>query len=149
MKMNDYTYAVCKECFQVNRVSIESAGEKRPVCGKCKIELPFHDGVTDVDTSVAVKALSEKSPVPVIVDFWAPWCGPCVAFAPIFNEAAKFLAGKAVLAKVNTQLNPLASEYFGIRGIPTLIAFEKGREKGRLSGALPLPEFMEWANRLA
>jgi thioredoxin 2 len=144
--MDSYSYAICKECLQVNRVAMNSAA--RPICGKCKVELPFSDGIAELETSTAVKTLSEKSPLPVIVDFWAPWCSPCLSFVPVFKEAARRLCGKAVLAKVNTQFCPLASEYFGIRGIPTLIAFEKGRERARISGAMPLSDFMTWAGGL-
>lgn len=110
------------------------------------MDLPIHDGITELQTSTSIKVLSERISLPVIVDFWAPWCQPCLAFSPVFKEAARSLAGKAVLAKVNTEASPMASDYFQIRGIPALIVFNKGAEKSRASGAMALPQFLQWVH---
>ncbi len=140
---NTVTYVVCEKCKGLNRVKFDSPHGKSAVCGKCKSTLAFHDGVSDLST-VSLETLSNKSPLPVVVDFWAPWCGPCRAFAPTFIEGAQSLKGKVVFAKVDTQAHPSAGEKFGVRGIPTLIVFLRGKEISRISGALLLDEFLNW-----
>ena len=142
--MGSSTYSICGNCNQVNRVLLDPQNNKMPVCGKCKSALPIHGGVSDLQTSTAVKMLSEKISIPVIVDFWAPWCQPCLAFAPVFKEASRTLAGHAVLTKINTESNPIAGEFFQIRGIPTLVVIDKGVETTRLSGSMSLPQFLQW-----
>jgi thioredoxin 2 len=136
------TLSVCNSCRQVNRVSLDQGG-KTPVCGRCREELSLERGVTQVSAS-ALLSLVEKSPMPVITDFWAPWCGPCKSFAPVFSQAAASLAGKVVFAKLDTQTHPLASTTYGIRSIPTLILFNGGFERARLNGAVPLPQLLDW-----
>ena len=83
----------------------------------------------------------------MVVDFWAPWCGPCRGFAPTFIEAASRLKSRLVFGKVDTEANPSAGQKFGIKGIPTLIVFHHGKEASRISGALPLDEFESWVIR--
>lgn len=137
------TLALCPACGGVNRVPFEAPVGKAPVCGKCKTELPVHDGVNELSATDLAK-LIQKSPLPVAVDFWAPWCGPCKVFAPTFKEAAKQFAEKIVFAKVNTEAHPSASTSYGVRGIPTVALFKNGVEKGRQSGAMPLSDFVAW-----
>ena len=140
-----YTYVPCESCGKLNRVSWEESASKEPICGHCKAPLPLHFGVAEV-SGTGLKTLAGRSPIPVICDFWAPWCGPCKAFAPIFQQAARRLSSRAALAKLNTERHTLASDAYGVRSIPTLILFHKGIERGRLSGALPLDAFLRWAD---
>lgn len=139
----NYTYVPCGSCGKLNRVSWEESGSKEPICGSCKTRLPVHFGVAEVSDS-GLRTLVQKSPLPVVCDFWAPWCGPCKSFAPTYQQAARKLAGKATFAKLNTEQYAAASSAYSIRGIPTLLLFQGGVEKHRISGALPLEAFLEW-----
>jgi thioredoxin 2 len=136
------TYSPCPDCRKLNRLAPQAAG-KQPVCGQCKRALPMRGWVNELGPS-ELMLLVEKSPLPVVADFWAPWCAPCRSFAPVFEQAAGAMAGHVVFAKVDTQAYPLASQSFGIRGVPTLIVFRGGLERARQSGAMPLPRFLEW-----
>ncbi len=124
----------CPHCGATNRVPAERAGES-PHCGKCSRPLlaghPLELGDADFDAVVGA------AKVPVLVDFWAPWCGPCRAMAPAFAQAAQQLGDQALLVKVNSDENPRLSQRFGIRSIPTLVRFDQGRETRRQSGAVP------------
>jgi thioredoxin 2 len=144
----EYTYVPCSACGKVNRVSWEESAAKEPICGHCKSALPVHFGVAEV-SGAGLQTLLQKSPLPVICDFWAPWCGPCKAFAPTFQQAAKKLASRFTLAKLNTEQHAAAGNTYGIRSIPTLILFRSGIEKARLNGALPLDNFLAWVEQNA
>jgi thioredoxin 2 len=127
-------HVACARCGSINRVPAERLGDD-PVCGRCGAELlagtPVELGDADFDGIV------NRTELPVLVDFWAPWCGPCRAMAPAFSDAARQLKGRAVLVKVNSDDNPQLAARFAIRSIPTLVRLEGGRETGRQSGALP------------
>lgn len=133
------SYAPCPECLRLNKLTLSSIEKgSAPVCGACKALLPFQEGVVEVTGSGLAK-LIEKSPLPVIVDFWAPWCGPCRLFAPTFKKVATALAGRYVFAKLDTEANPMAGDLYRIRSIPTLAIFKGGLERARQSGALQEP----------
>jgi len=105
-------------------------------------------GINELSAN-GLQQLIAKSPLPVVVDFWAPWCGPCKAFAPIFLQAAQQMAGSFVFVKVNTEAHPLAGSTYQIRSIPTLAVFKNSLEKARISGALSLDDLQSWLKDLA
>jgi thioredoxin 2 len=144
--MADAVKLICETCGQANRVPLARLGEA-PKCGSCgdplmtgkvaELDLPTHDKMTRSDE------------LPLIVDYWAPWCGPCRMMAPEFAKAAKALAPKARFAKINTEDFPAVSQKLGIRGIPLLILYQKGREVARLAGARPAAEIIAFVTEKA
>jgi thioredoxin 2 len=124
----------CPHCGANNRVPAARAAEG-PHCGQC--HQPLLDGHPLELTDDNFDAVAAAAPVPVLVDFWAPWCGPCRAMAPAFAQAQRQLGGRALLVKVNSDDNPALSQRFAIRSIPTLVRLDGGRETRRQSGAVP------------
>ena len=136
--MSDPKVSVCPTCGQRNRVLAEAGGV--PHCGKCGKPLPWlvETGASDFE------AVVEKAPIPVLIDFWAPWCGPCRIVAPAVERLSEELAGKLKVAKVNTDDQPALGERFGVRAIPTLVLMEGGSERDRVTGALNLSALRSW-----
>ena len=136
---------VCPHCGAVNRVPDDRLAQ-HPKCGKCGAEvLPAHPvelTATSFDKFIA------RNELPVLVDFWAPWCGPCKMFAPTFSQLAGQYVGKVRFAKVNTEVEQGLAAQHGIRSIPTLAVFKGGREVDRVSGALPAQQLQAWLARV-
>lgn len=124
---------VCLSCAQTNRLPEDKIGPQAK-CGTCGDRL-FPNKPVEVDSATLAKAV-RLDEMPLVVDFWAPWCGPCRQMGPQFSKAAGRLQGMVRLVKLNTQDHPKAGQKHQIRGIPTLVAFAKGREQGRQSGAM-------------
>ena len=132
---------VCPHCATLNRVPDDRLHDA-PVCGKCSQEVLPPAPVSLTDASF--ERFIAKSELPVVVDFWAEWCGPCKMMAPQFAQAAKLLQGRAVLAKVDTDANPQISVRSRIRSIPTLALYRGGQEVKRQSGVMPAQELVRW-----
>ncbi len=124
----------CTNCGAKNRVSLDSALQKQPVCGKCKAELPAPamDPVTVTDANFS--QVVENAPVLVLLDLWAAWCGPCRVIAPTIEMLARELAGKVLVGKLDVDANQRTAARFGVQGIPTLLILKNGREVDRLVG---------------
>jgi thioredoxin 2 len=133
----------CAHCGTKNRVVGDRLADD-PLCGRCGRALLEGQPVELTDDNF--EAVTAGTDLPVVVDFWAPWCGPCRAMAPQFESAASSLRGRALLVKVNSDDNPKAAARFGIRSIPTLVRLQRGRELARQSGALPAAQIVRFAS---
>ncbi|MGI3170350.1 thioredoxin TrxC [Pseudooceanicola sp. C21-150M6] len=132
----------CLDCGQVNRIP-EDRLTAGPKCGTCGAKL-LSPKVVEVDLATLQKA-ARNDDLPLVVDFWAPWCGPCRMMAPEFSKAAQELGPTARLVKLNTEDHPKAGATYNIRGIPTMVGFAGGKERKRQSGAMPAPAIVDWA----
>jgi thioredoxin 2 len=138
----------CPACEATNRIRPDAGQDKLArgaiaVCGRCKKPLPVPTSSVAgpvVVTDATFAAEVEQAPVPVLVDAWAPWCGPCRMLSPVVDELASELAGRIRVAKLNVDENPATAARFSIRGIPTLLVLRGGREVDRMVGVLPKAE---------
>jgi thioredoxin 2 len=138
----------CPSCGQVNRHSYQHLN-RAIRCAKCHTNLPAPAAPVDVASAVAFDALVAQSPLPVLVDFWAPWCGPCLMMAPEVEKLAQQTTGNALIVKVDTETVPELGERFGIRSIPTVAVFKNGQVVARESGARPAAALQDLLKRAA
>ena len=145
--MSDTALIRCPACGTANRVPLEKLRLGLVArCGRCKVPIPVSTKplvVTDATFALDV----ERSPLPVLVDLWAPWCGPCRMVAPVLEELAGEMAGRLLVAKLNVDENPATTARFGVSSIPTLLLLKAGREIDRIVGAQPKPEIARRVER--
>ena len=136
--MSEPKVETCPRCGQKTRV--RAAAEGVPHCPKCGEPLPWLTESSGSDFNAVV----ERSPIPVLIDFWAPWCGPCQIVSPAVEKLSKELAGRIKAVKVNTDLEPSLQERFGVRGIPTLVLMDGAKERDRVVGAMGADALRRW-----
>jgi thioredoxin 2 len=139
---NAHAHLRCAACGATNRIPRARLADD-PVCGRCGEALLSGEPVALTDGNF--EQVVAGSELPVVVDFWAPWCGPCRQMAPQFAQAAGALKGRALLVKVNSDDNPHTASRFGIRSIPTLVKLDRGREVARIAGARPAGQIVQFA----
>ena len=138
----------CPACGVTNRVPQDKIDQERePVCGRCKTPLLVSTKPMTV-TDATFSAEVERSPLPVLLDLWAAWCGPCQMMAPMVDELAAEMAGRVRVAKLNVDENPVTATRFNVRSIPTLLVLKAGREIDRLVGVQPKAEIARRLQRV-
>jgi len=142
--MSDKIRLVCPQCSTINQFASARLGDQ-PTCAQCKSALM--QGVPVAVNSESLNRHIQQSGVPVLVDFWAPWCGPCKSFAPIYSNFARNAEPKLRLLKIDTEANQAAAAQYGIRSIPTLMLFMGGKELARVSGAMNETQLQQWVSQ--
>lgn len=142
--MSEQTRIVCGQCSATNRVPTARLGE-RPICGRCREPL-FKGEPIELDQE-GFRLHQRNSDLPLLVDFWAPWCAPCQSMAPAFRAAAAKLEPGLRLLKVNTEENPRLAAVLSIRSLPTLALYRGGRELTRQSGVMSLKQLLQFAQQ--
>ena len=143
--MTDKKHIVCPHCGAINRIAKTRLSDK-PSCGKCK-KMLFTGFPIELSDQNFSKIIS-KSDIPILIDFWAEWCGPCKMMAPAFAEASSQLEPNVILAKLNTEHAQQTAAQFAIRSIPCIILFKNGKEFSRKTGAMGAPQIIQWAQSL-
>src|SRR5262249_19492252 len=138
----------CPSCGTTNRVPLEKVQRGlAPVCGRCRAPLPVQVGPVTV-TEANFAAEIERSPLPVLLDLWVPWCGPCRMIAPVIDQLASEMAGRVRFAKLNVDENPTVAARFNVSSIPTLLVLKAGREVDRIVGVQPRTEIVRRLERI-
>ncbi|WP_156368438.1 thioredoxin [Arthrobacter sp. Leaf137] len=135
------TLMACTACGKTNRIPVQAAG--RPRCGDCKAGLPWIVDAGDADFG----RVAEESPVPVLVDFWAAWCGPCRMVSPVLDKLARERPGAIKLVKVDVDKSPALSRRFDVQAIPTLMVLVDGKVAARQAGAAPADALRSWLDK--
>ena len=142
--MSEFTHIVCQDCSGIVKVPTDRLAE-RPKCPRCHTTL--FDGKPVELTESSFDRHVQKNDVPVVIDFWAPWCAPCRAMAPVFEQAAKHVEPSARFAKLNTEEAQGIAARYGIRSIPTLMVFKGGKEIARQPGAMDPRSLNAWLSQ--
>ncbi len=140
--VSDTHHYLCPSCGQWNRVPASRAAEG-PQCGRCGAALPSEAAPVELDART-FDVVTARAPVPVLVDLWAPWCGPCRAMAPVLAELARRRKGEVLVTKLNTDENGQVAQRLQVQGIPTLLLYRNGALVQRATGAMPLAQLEQW-----